>query len=337
MAILKGGNEPGDFDSCTLTYNTTSGRFDSTYVRSCLLGAGAATGVTVNLSAITDVWLKCRVWQLANAGGIGAAGTAASAGTLIGISSAGGMLLRVGLRDYTAVQRGISFQRNVAGTWTFLGSEWTADYPFGANSLTDLCVRIKIHASTGSLELYRNSLLIASYTGDTTFSGAIASVTGVSFNSIDSTNYSQAFSEIIVADEDARSFRLKRLTVDAAGANAAWTGAYTDVDDTSVNDSDTISSGTVGQEVSYGTDSALSGSGVWKALLIVARASKGSSGPGTLDMGIRQSSTNSYPVSAALTTSLAPTTAVLTTNPTTSASFTNSDLNALEIALRSAT
>lgn len=337
MAIIKAGNEPGDFDSCTLTYNTTSGRFDSTYVRSCLLGAGVATGVTVNLSAITDVWLKCRVWQLANAGLIGAAGPASSAGTLIGISSAGGMLLRIGLRDYDPTHRGISIQRNVSGTWTFLGSEWTTDYAFGAGTVTDLCIRIKIHASAGSLELYRNSLLIASYTGDTTFSGAIASVTGLSLNSIDTTTYSQAFSEIIIADEDARSMRLKRLTPDAAGGLTAWSGTYAEVDDTSVNDGDAIYSNTAAQEISFGTDSALSGTGSWKALVIVARASKGSSGPGTLDMGIRQSGSSSYPVSAALTTSLAPTTAVLTTNPTTSASFTNSDLNALEIALRSAT
>jgi hypothetical protein len=334
MSIIRVGGEPADFDSCTLVYNTTSGRFDGSYARSCLLGNGPGTGARLVLpSSLTDVWIKFRAWQGANAGSVAITTPA----TFVGVATPAGMLLRVGAADFTAGNRGLMIQRNSAGTWSTLGTAWTSDWPIGAGSVVDFALRVKVHASTGSIELYRNSLLICSYSGDTTFSSAIASVVGLSLLSTDNTTYGQAFSEVVVADEDARAFRLKRMTPDAAGANTAWTGAYTDVDDTGVNDADAISSATATQEVSFGTDCSVSGTGVWKALLVVARAAKGTSGPATLEIGAKGAGSASYPSSNALTTAYVPVNAVMATNPATSAAWTNSDLNAVELALRSAT
>lgn len=335
MAILRVANEPADFDGCGLSYNTTSGRFDSAYVRSCVLGTGYGTSCALEFASVTEAWLNFRGWQAGNAGSFGTAAPAA----FVGVNTNAGMRFRVVAHDFSSGDRGLRLQSYTGTTATALGTAWTDAYPLPASAATEITVYFKVHSSTGKFDVYRNGSQILTYTGDTTLSSAVSGFTGFTVYAWDNaTTYLQAFSEFIVADEDTRGMRLKRMTVDAAGGNTAWTGAYTDIDDTSVNDADGISSATTSQEVSFGTDCSASGTGTWKALVVSARAGKGTSGPSTLDMGVKTTGNAAqYPANKALTGGLKPVQAVLATNPYTSAAWTNSDLNAVELALRSAT
>lgn len=335
MAILRVANEPPDFDGCGLTYNTTSGRFDSAYVRSCVIGTGIGTACALEIASTTEAWLNFRGWQAANNGSFSNSNPA----VFISVNTNAGVRFRVAAFDFGAADRGMRLQSYTGTTATTLGTQWTDAYPLPAATATEITVYFKVHATTGKFDVYRNGALILSYTGDTTLSSAVSSFTGFTIYAWDNAStYLQAFSEFIIADEDTRGMRLKRLTVDAAGDNTAWTGAYTDIDDTAVNDADGISSTTASQEVSFGTDVSASGTGTWKALVVSARAAKGTSGPATLDMGVKTSGNAAqYPVSKSLTGGLKPQQAVLTTNPYTSSAWTNAELNAVQLALRSAT
>lgn len=105
------------------------------------------------------------------------------------------------------------------------GTGWTDIInPVGVYGLTVWDIRIKI-AVEGSIQLFKEGVLFASWTGDTSIIGNIGSVT---FGSPGGGMY---FHQLIIADYSTVNHTIRRRTPTANGTNAEWTGDFSLIDD----------------------------------------------------------------------------------------------------------
>lgn len=198
------------------------------------------------------------------------------------------------------------------------------------------------YGTSGRVRLYIDGVLYIDYTGDVTASGA-TTLDGLFLGACSSSSSFNTFwSEVVVTDsEDTRPLSVKTLAPNAAGDTTAWTsGAYTDIDEIPASDLDVAISETAAQIFTVnctGMPTGASNLSV-RAVKSVALACRGSSGgPTKLDMGLRQSSTNAFAASQTLDTGFGAFSATWTTNPITSAVFTPTEIDNLQLAYRSAT
>lgn len=145
-------------------------------------------------------------------------------------------------------------------------------------------IHVIFHATAGLVELYRDGSLILSFSGDTSGdNGVVADRLNVG-DTIDGviTSYT-AHSGIIVADEDTRPFTFIQRIPNGNGDHTDWTGGYADVDETGINDTDFITTGTTGAMESF-TFPALPGSEDTRQLttLVVAARTRGNGSPEVL-------------------------------------------------------
>lgn len=194
------------------------------------------------------------------------------------------------------------------------------------------------YQAAGRLRLWVDQVLFIDYSGDPRVSGA-TSLNGLSLAPAHSAQNS-SFSEVIVADEDTRPLSVKTLAPDATGDVTGWTsGTWQDIDETAASDADLAVSDTASQILSVnctGMPSGASNLSV-RAVKSVVYAARGATGPSKIDIGLRQSSTNAFASSQTLDTGYGVFSATWTINPITSAAFTPSEINALQLAYRSAT
>lgn len=96
---------------------------------------------------------------------------------------------------------------------------------------------LKIGAS-GIFRFFVDGQLCAEYLGNTIPFGGASAVTRVSVGAIDANGV--VFSACILADEDTRPLNFYQKLPTGNGAETAWTGDYTAVDETGFNDADFI-------------------------------------------------------------------------------------------------
>lgn len=193
---------------------------------------------------------------------------------------------------------------------------------------------------SGSVKVYVDGVL-ALDTGvmDVTVSGA-TTLDGAYFAAPKTTSSNVGWSEVIVCTQDSRTLSLKTLVPDAAGTANAWTGAYTDIDETTASDTDVVASATANQVANFNTTGMPSG---WAnlsvtAVKVVASAARGSTGPSKLALGVRTNSADSFPTAVTLDTGFsAPVTTTYELNPVTGIAWTTAEIDALQIAFKSET
>lgn len=145
------------------------------------------------------------------------------------------------------------------------------------------------------------------------------------------------FSQVIVADESTIGWRLATFYPSGAGATSSWTGAYTDIDETSYNDADFINSATANQVSTFAqTGPAMTGYTV-KAVIVAARAKRGSSGPANLQLALRSAGTDYFSASHALGLGYTAEQNVWETNPATGAAWVNTAISAIQPGVKSIT
>lgn len=212
-----------------------------------------------------------------------------------------------------------------------------------AQSLQTIDIQIVISTTVGAIRYYVDGVLRGEVTNvDTDDSGAgfnydvgfvdFYSPTGLTGNN------GAFFSEIIIADEDTRGMRVAYLNPDGAGANTAWTGDHTDVDEEVLNDSDLITTTSTGQNESFtfsNINAAFSGFTV-EAVSVSMRASADGSPVGNLQAIARPGSTNNFSANLSdVTSSLNATQAIFAQNPDTVAAWSQSEVNASEFGVGS--
>jgi hypothetical protein len=219
-------------------------------------------------------------------------------------------------------------------TWTLLASEAGVSVPTSAlNYKYDM--QVINYGASATVNIYVNGSAAPklTFTGDVTAGGN---------TNLDNVQISQPngnwtfYSEFIVADVDTRLMSVVTLAPSAAGTTNQWTGAYTDISESTLNDATLVTSATSGQNFQCNFNDLPSGSFAIKAVKATARAVQTGGGIASLALGLYTNATVSVPSASALTTTWDTYETLYQTNPVTSSAFTPTEVNALQLNLQSA-
>lgn len=327
MSILWCGAEDIDFVTWVLLSMSTTGASyrSSNGVRASILssggiGTGYGKSVTFPDGTVTSCWLSFRVYPSSpSAGslfvGLGASGTVKS-GLFVGNAAASAT--RCALVKYDGT------------TKTELASE--AGNSFPNITLVKVDVQITNFGANATVKVYVNGILVITYNGDVTVTG----VASLDCLMIGGANNMSA-SELIVADEDTRTFGLTTMAPSAAGDANAWTGLFSAINEITIDDSSVVYTNGNGNDVQYNLLDFPAGTFGVKAILVSARAGKSSgSTPGTLKLGIKTGGTINVDAGNTVTTAWQTFQRLMQTNPVTGLAWVQGDMNALQIDLQSA-
>ena len=201
----------------------------------------------------------------------------------------------------------------------------------------------KIADSGGIFELFLDGVSVTSFSGDTLLAG-FTQIDRIQFHSSTSalTNsiYDVFYSEIIVADESTIDWRLATLAPNGAGNSTTWTGDDTDVSTEALDDEIFISSASA-DEVEQFTISDLSGTAAAMdvvAVVVAARSRNAITGPQNVQISIRTGGNDFFSSNlSGVSTGFTEDFVVYETNPDTSSAWLGSEVNDLEIGVKSIT
>jgi hypothetical protein len=340
MSLLFFGSEYEDFpiNVGANSFSANQALYRSAYSRASVLvatGAWPSSGyIGTTFTGQTSFWVTGRV---------GTSTTVSSAniffvlGDTAGGTNAANARLR--LKCNSAAPSTIILEKwDGASTATTLGTS-TATITGSVGYRLD--VAVDSYGSSGRVRVYLDQVLII----DTGLAvniaaGGSTSLNVAYFSTLRSSSVDTGWSEVVVADEDTRPLGVKTLVPNATGDTTAWTsGTWQDIDDLVASDVDIAVSETAAQVLAVNCTGMPTGYGglTVRAVKSVVYAARGASGPSKIDIGLRQSSTNGFAASQTLDTGWATYSATWTTNPITSAAFTGAEIEAIQLAYRSAT
>lgn len=319
MTELFNGGEMDAFSPSdgTASETITNTRYNSTFAR-CAISFGGYGGSSVSYietahwSAQTEAYFH---FELESAQVV----TTDTIISLLNASDVAVVRLRVEATGTYRLQ-----YLNGAATWADAGS-FTA-----TSSLTAFDIHWKFDVS-GELDVYLAGTSRIAFTGD------LSHLTGVAYARLHNHYGWPHYSQVMADTEPTVGARLYTLAPSSAGANAAWTGTYTEVDEVAYSDADFINSGTADQVETFGvTPPTLTGY-VVQSVTVSARAKTDGSGPANLQLALRSSSTDYFSASKALGIGYGPFQNIWTTNPATTAAWVNSAVSALQPGVKSIT
>ena len=232
------------------------------------------------------------------------------------------------------------WQYNNGAGFTTIGSGSSSSAYLVRDSLHRIDVHIKMDDTTGVIEYYVDEILVSSFSGDTIRTAALT-MDGVLIRSIDASNGGNVctYSAIIVADEDTRDLMYLQGAVNGDGAETAWTGDYTAVDETGVNTVDGISSANNGDVETFSKVALLASLSDYEVygVGLNAVAKRGATGPQNLQLAVRSGSTNVFSASKALDLEYTAYPEVFTVNPATAAPWTFAEADAAQVGVKAVT
>lgn len=330
MTILFAGGELDDFTiSGTVAIDTTNTTFRSAYARLSLnvTGAVALTNYAkASFTASSQFSFTARMYG-------GTTFTAAQPFLWFATGGSARLRLKVNSTSPSTVTLESYTSGGVATTLA------TSVLTITTTTLYRLDVIVD-YGTSGRVRLYVDqTLYIDTGTMDVTASSA-TTLDGVYLGAARTTSNSCEWSEVIVCTQDSRTLSLVTLAPNAAGTTSSWTGAYTDIDETTASDVDVLTSATALQVTSVNTTGMPSG---WSNLTVtavkcIASAARGSTGPSKLALGVRTNSSDSFPTSTTLDTGFStPVTTYYELNPVTGVAWTTTEIDALQLAFKSET
>lgn len=331
MAILFASSEDIDFGPVgtpRLVTGSGANEFDPAYARCALVGY-STEGWRLTLEAPqTELWFQARInWDDND-------GYYDNPVVIFRDTGLGQGLFR--LRQLNAVLR-LEYWDSAA--WQLGADTGLVPTPDTLNKVT---IRLKIADAGGEYTLYYNDTELGSVTGDTNLVAGINGIDQIDLlgahASFPSTSDYVHFSEVLVTQaEDPRPMRVRTLVPNGPGSAGQWSGDYTAIDEAKEDQADLISSAAAGEveQMSLG-DLPAGLTGRYPAVVIVsAKARRGASGPQSLQLGLRTGGADHWSASKALGESFAVVRERWTQNPETLADWTNAEVDALEIGLKS--
>jgi hypothetical protein len=192
----------------------------------------------------------------------------------------------------------------------------------------------------GSVKIYNNTLLVGTLTDiDTLGDSGATGGAQLSFHKPAATTSSSTYthvSELTVANEDNRLWRVFSLPVNAAGSTSDFSGAYTAVDEINASDTDFIGSGETGQISTFNIPDLPAGSWQCHGVSVKGRARRASTGPAAMQYVTRVDGNNYTKLPINLTTDFEHLSDdTWDVSPATGLPWTETELNELEIGVRS--
>jgi hypothetical protein len=287
MTILFAGGEDTSFaliGSVAVNTSGLAGVYRSTYARCALNMQGSAADPPANriqtpvFTAVSTIWAHARV-------GNGSSGNATTSAVQM-LRLLDGGVARILVRGTgTAGQLKVS-KRNSAGTITDLVTGTSGLMTGLSSSTVQIDLQVIVSAS-GTINLYIDSVLAATFSGDTTTDS------NTTLNQMEladwSTSFNSDWSEVIAADVDTRAMNLWSLSPQAAGNTQSWTpNTLANISKTTINDATLISTAS-NNALSEWTTPTSPPAGTWdvKAIVQEARVSVGATGPQHFDWVVR--------------------------------------------------
>jgi hypothetical protein len=327
MSILWAGQEDIDFpNGGAVTSNTTAGLFRTGYAR-CAIQSSSTGLLKSSLfpgGAVTSAWFTCRSLETNNAFtvplpmiGVGKSGS--NNGLFIGLTTT--TPCKIGLMTYNGT------------TITTLATE--SGNSMTSSVLNRFDVQIISYGTSATVNVYLNQVFLFTFTGNVTVTGM------TNFDSIyiyepGATGVS-CHSEIIVADEDTRSFSLMTMAPISAGTTSSWTGLFSAVNPITINDANSVFTNTVSQDTQFNVTALPSGTFAVRQVKVNARMSATAGSTAThVATGFNLSGTVSVGTPfGPLGTAFVDEETYYTNNPVTSAAWTTTQLGTIQVDLRS--
>jgi len=204
-----------------------------------------------------------------------------------------------------------------------------------------IALEVVLHASTGVIRVYKGGVMVAQYTGlDTIGDNGGSGVDTIRFYKPDGSNGADVnLSEMVCANEDIRDMRVFQKQIDANGTNTDWTGDYADIDKLGSDDDlsfiESASAGDV-ETVGFPNLPAKAASMNVRAVQVSARAREGDTGPTQIQAAVRTGGSNYFGSTQALDTAFgAIDPEIWETNPGTTNPWTQSEIDSLEVGVKS--
>lgn len=310
--------------SMSYAHSTDGSRYETNLSRGAMVVTQGASEIYAPFNTtLSDFWLHMRLY-LENA--------PASTEAIFYIRNAAGTEDEYRILENT--DGTWSIQRYKSATYTTLA---TTASPMLVDAGADIDIHFVRNATTGSITVYKNGVSMLSFTGDTD----TTSLPGmVYFEGMTGTNNEMFVSQVIVADESTVGWKLATLSPTGNGSNTAWTNDFAAVDEFIFDNTDFIETNTVGNLETYttsGINAAFSTYNV-KAVTVAARASNDSgSAVADLQFVVRTSGTNYTSPNAGLVKDGTEQSKqyVWNTNPNTASAWTQAQVNAAEIGVKS--
>lgn len=217
---------------------------------------------------------------------------------------------------------------------TTIASESGYSFPSGSivcDSIHKIDLQIVDYGSSAVLRLYYEGSLVIEYNGDISITG-VSSLNAIGI--LSPADVYIALSEFFVADEDTRLMRLKTLAPSAAGDTSTnWTGAYTDIDEVTLSDTDRIYSSTADADFQANLTGMPTGTYSVKAVKVAARAVDGSGSLG-MALGVKTGGTVNVGATETCIGYWQTKERLMTINPVSGVAWTPADIEALQLNIR---
>jgi hypothetical protein len=327
MAILAVGGEADTYtlpSGMAFAHETNSARFEANASRIAMLVTTGVSEIRLPFgSTPSSFWAHMYIYHES---------LPASASTYIAFQNASGS------------ETEYRITMNADGTWTiarFIGGSFTtigttaSSVISGASAVFDF--EIVRNAVTGVFNIYKDGASIFSFTGNTNTDAAVGSIR---FVGLTGGSNEMNVSQVIIADETTLGFKLATLAPDGNGTNTAWTNDFTAVDEAALSTGDFIETNATSQTETYtaaNINAAYSTFNV-KAVVVAQRTANDSgSVVNDVQAAVRTAGTNYFSSNLSLPKdgsgySLQN---IWGTNPNTAAAWTQTEVNAVEIGLRS--
>lgn len=216
-------------------------------------------------------------------------------------------------------------------TWTLIGSL----YALGSNSLHQLDIRLTL-GSPHTAELYVSGVLVRS---GTFTQASLTTLSKIKLSGGSGTNPACEWSQVaITRDIPLPGARVKYFRPTANGANTAWSGVFTDVNEAVANDTTVATSASAGQKESHAMGDVTLSAGVkLKCIFHWMRAKNDGVSPVNIKSLLRISATDySTGNLSGVGTGFSNVGARYPLNPATAAEWTDTAWNATEAGFESA-
>lgn len=327
MAVYAVGGEADTFSlgvSMAYAHESTAGRFEPNLSRGAMLVTQGASEIYLPFGTnLSDFWMHMRLYQ---------ENAPASTDNYFYFRNAAGTEDEYRIKinsDGTW-----TVERYKASTYTALGTSASAILVNGA---ADIDIHVTRNLTTGVFAIYKNGVNVFNFTGDTDTTSAPGMVY---FEGMTGSSNEMNVSQVIIADESTIGWKLHTLPPTGNGANTAWTNDYLNVDEFVYDNTDFIETNSVGVLETYttgGINAAYSTYNV-KAVAVAARMSNDSgSAVADVQMAVRTGGSNYTSPNTSLTKDGNEYSRqyVWNANPNTSGAWTQSQVNAAEIGVKS--